>query len=105
MDEQPDDSNWFDIQLSQNDYAPNNNRQDNFEEELINSLTMSRRSTTPILHQSRGLEDLDPEYQKLITLKYSRTQAVRVRSFPPAITTDAPTVEDPTDKIWHETSV
>ena len=108
MDEQPDNSNWFDIQLSQNDSPPdNNNQQASFEEELTqftnDVTTINDTNTTP----EPRLEDLDPEspeYQKLVTLKYSRMQAVPVRSSPPAITTDAPTVEDPTDDIWHETS-
>ena len=86
----------FDVQ------APNS-----FEEELAqftNDVTTTNdTNTTPEL----GLEDLDPESpkcQKLVTLKYNRTQAVPVTSSPPAITTDAPSVEDPTDDIWHETS-
>jgi hypothetical protein len=107
MDEQPDNSNWFDIQLSQNDSPQDNNQQDSFEEELTqftnDVTTINDINTTP----EPGLEDLDPEspeYQKLVSLKYNRMHAVPVRSSPLAITTDAPTVEDPTDDIWHETS-
>lgn len=107
MDEQPDNSNWFDIQFSQNGSPQDNNQQDSFEEELTqftnDVTTINDNNNTP----EPGLEDLDPEspeYQKLVTLKYNRMQAVPVRSSPPAITTDAPTVEDPTDDIWHETS-
>ncbi|KAJ5323416.1 hypothetical protein N7476_002016 [Penicillium atrosanguineum] len=107
MDEQPDHGNWCDIQLSQADLLQGNFRQDTLEEELTqftnDVTTINDTNNTP----EPRLEDLDPEspeYQKLITLKYNRMQAVPVRSSPPAITTDAPTIEDPTDDVWHEAS-
>lgn len=107
MDEQPDNGNWFNIQLSQADPPQDIPQQDSLEEELTqftnDVTTINDTNTTP----EPGLGDLDPEsseYQKLVTLKYNRVQAVPVRSSPPAITTDAPTIEDPTDDIWHETS-
>jgi hypothetical protein len=107
MDEQPDDSNWFDIQLAQNALSQNVPQHDNFEDELTqftnDVTTINDIDTTP----EPGLENLDPaspEYQKLITLKYNRQRAVLVRSSPPAIVTDAPTIEDPNDEVWHEAS-
>jgi hypothetical protein len=94
MDEQPDERNWFDIQL------------DNLEDEptqFTNEVTtINDNDITP----EPGLENLDPEspeYRKLITLKYNRQRAAPVRSSP-AIMTDAPTIEDPNDEVWHETS-
>jgi hypothetical protein len=92
MDEQPDERNWFDIQL------------DNLEDELTqftNEVTTINDTPEP------GLENLDPEspeYRKLITLTYNRQRAAPVRSSPPAIMTDAPTIEDPNDEVWHEAS-
>ncbi|KAJ5330279.1 zinc knuckle domain protein [Penicillium atrosanguineum] len=107
IDEQPDHGNWCDIQLSQADLLQGNLRQDTLEEELTqftnDVTTINDTNNTP----EPRLEDLDPEspeYQKLITLKYNRMQAVPVRSSPPAITTDAPTIEDLTDDVWHEAS-
>ncbi|KAJ5215579.1 uncharacterized protein N7498_001986 [Penicillium cinerascens] len=88
MDEEPESSNYFEEELTQ----------------FANDVTIiNDTNTTP----EPRLEDLDPkspEYQKLVTMKYARIQAVPVRSSPPAITTDAPTVEDPTDDIWYEIS-
>ena len=107
MDEQPDNSNWFDIQLSQTDPLQGNLQQDNLEDEFTqftnDVTTINDTNTTP----EPNLEDLDPdspEYRKLVTLKYNRIQAGPVRSSPPAIATDAPTIEDPTDDVWHEAS-
>ncbi|KAI1829206.1 hypothetical protein DTO027I6_9897 [Penicillium roqueforti] len=106
MDEQPDNGNWFDIQPSHIDPPQDNYHQHSLVEELTqftNDVTTINDNTTP----EPGLENLDPEspeYQKLITLKYNRMQLVPVRSSPPAITTDAPTVEDPTDDVWLEAS-
>ncbi|RHZ46117.1 uncharacterized protein CDV56_102219 [Aspergillus thermomutatus] len=117
MDEQPDNSNWFDIHLPQDalpqdtlpqDVLPRDNlQQDDLEDEFTrftnDVTTINDNDITP----EPGLGDLDPEspeYRKLITLKYNRPQTVLVRSSPPAITADAPTIEDPNDEIWHETS-
>ncbi|KAG2001547.1 hypothetical protein GB937_010090 [Aspergillus fischeri] len=112
MDKQPDNSNWFDIHLPQDalpqDVLPQDNlQQDDLEDEFTqftnDVITINDNDITP----EPGLGDLDPEspeYQKLITLKYNQPQTVLVRSSPPAITTDAPVIEDPNDKIWHETS-
>ena len=107
MDEQPDSSNWFDIQLSQTDHPQDNLQQDSLEDEFTqftnDVTTINDTNTTP----EPNLEDLDPdspEYRKLVTLKYNRVQAAPVRSSPPVITTDAPTIEDPTDDVWHEAS-
>lgn len=107
MDEQPDHGNWYDLQLSHADPLQGNLRRDTLEEELTqftnDVTTINDTNNTP----EPRLEDLDPEspeYQKLTTLKYHRMQAGPVRSSPPAITTDAPTIEDPTDDVWHEAS-
>lgn len=105
MDEQPDNS-WFDTQLSQTNPSQDNLQQDRLEDEFTqftnDVTTINDTNTTP----EPSLEDLDPdspEYRKLVTLRYNRIQAVPVRSSP-AITTDAPTIEDPTDDVWHEAS-
>lgn len=107
MDEQPDNGNWFDILLSQADPPQVIPQQDSLEEELTqftnDVTTIDDTNTTP----EPDLRDLDPEspeYWKLVALKYNRAQAMPVRSSPPAITTDAPTIEEPTDDIWHEAS-
>ena len=107
MDEQPDDSNWFDIQLTQSALPHDVLQQDNFEDELTqftnDVTTINDIDTTP----EPNPEELDPEspeYRKLITLKYNQQRAMLVRSSPPAIMTDAPTIEDPNDEVWHETS-
>ena len=106
MDEQPDNGNWFDIQLSQADPPRDILQQDSLEDEFTqftnDVTTINDTNTTP----EPSLEDLDPdspEYRKLVTLRYNRIQAVPVRSSP-AITTDAPTIEDPTDDVGHEAS-
>lgn len=106
MDEQPDGNNWFDIQLAQNALPQDVPQQDNFEDELTqftnDVTTINDIDTTP----EPGSENLDPESpecQKLITLKYNRQRAVPVRSSP-VIMTDAPTIEDPNDEVWHEAS-
>jgi hypothetical protein len=107
MDEQPDDSNWFDIQLAQSALPQDILQRDNLEDELTqftyDVTTINDIEITP----EPGLEDLDPEspeYQKLITLKYNRQRARPAGSSPPIIMTDVPTVEDPNDEVWHETS-
>lgn len=107
MDEQPDGSNWFNIQLSQGTLPLDITEQDNFEDELTqftnDVTTINDIEITP----EPGLDNLgpeSPEYQKLITLKYNRQRARTARSSPPLIMTDAPTVEDPNDEVWHKTS-
>ncbi|KAJ6168287.1 hypothetical protein N7497_001130 [Penicillium chrysogenum] len=82
-------------------------QRDNLEDELTqftyDVTTINDIEITP----EPGLEDLDPEspeYQKLITLKYNRQRARPAGSSPPIIMTDVPTVEDPNDEVWHETS-
>lgn len=60
MDEQPDNSNWFDIQPSQTDPPQDNRHQDSLEKELIqftNDVTTIDDNTTP----EPGLENLNPE--------------------------------------------
>ncbi|KAJ5110837.1 hypothetical protein N7532_001372 [Penicillium argentinense] len=107
MDEQPDDSNWLDIHLPQPGPPQDSTQQDErFEQELIqftNDVTTINDTNT----REPSLQDLDPAspgYRKLITLRYSQTNTVPVGSSPPVVTTDAPTVEDPNDDIWHEAS-
>ncbi|KAJ5110283.1 zinc knuckle domain protein [Penicillium argentinense] len=107
MDEQPDDSNWLDIHLPQPGPPQDSTQQDErFEQELTqftNDVTTINDTNT---HEP-SLQDLDPTspgYRKLITLRYSQTNTVPVGSSPPVVTTDAPTVEDPNDDIWHEAS-
>lgn len=95
MDEQPDHRNWFDVQLE--------DLEDKFTQFTNDVTTINDIDTTPEL----DLADLDPEsleYRKLITLKYNRLRAGPVRSSPPATITDAPTIEDPNDEVWHEAS-
>lgn len=107
MDEQPDDSNWFDIHLPQTDPPQDSTQQgDTFEQELTqftNDVTTINDTNT----LEPSLEGLDPssrEYRRLVTLRYSQPHTAPVGSSPPVFTTDAPTVEDPNDEIWHETS-
>ncbi|RHZ48628.1 hypothetical protein CDV55_101817 [Aspergillus turcosus] len=102
MDEQPDDSNWFDIQLTQSTLPHDVLQQDNFKDKLTqftnDVTTINNINTTP----EPNLEELDPEspeYQKLITLKYNQQQAMLVRSSPPTIITDAPIIKDPNDEV------
>jgi hypothetical protein len=107
MDEQPDDSNWFDIQLAQSTLPQNVLQQDSLEDELTQFTNEVTTINDIDITSEPGLEDLDPkspEYQKLITLRYNRQQVMPARSSPPVIMTDAPTVEDPNDEVWHETS-
>ena len=95
MDEQPDHRNWFDVQFE--------NLEDEFTQFTNDVTTINDIDTTP----EPVLEDLDPEspeYRKLITLKYSQPRTAPVRSSPPAIMTDAPTIDDPNDEVWHEAS-
>lgn len=107
MDEQPDDSSFFDILLPQTDAPQDSTQQDErFEQELTqftNDVTTTNDTNTPE-PSLQGLDPTSPEYRKLVTLRYSQTNTVPVRSSPPVFTTDAPTVEDPDDEIWHETS-
>ena len=107
MDEQPDDNNWLDISFTQNTISQDIPQQNIFDDELTRFTnevtTINDINTTP----APGPENLDPEspeYQKLITLRYNQQRAMPVRSSPPMITTDAPTIEDPNDEVWHETS-
>ncbi|KOS36538.1 hypothetical protein ACN38_g12711 [Penicillium nordicum] len=106
MDEQPDDSNWLDIRLPQAEPSQDHPQQDRSEIELTqftNEVTTINDTNSP----EPSLQNLDPdspEYRKLITLKYNRPQSVPVRSSPPVFMTDAPTIEDQNDEIWHETS-
>lgn len=107
MDKQPDDSNWFDIQLVQSALLQDIPQRDNFEDELTQFtnevITINDIDITP----EPSLEDLDltsPEYQKLITLRYNRQRAMPTRSSPLMIMTDAPIVEDLNDEIQYKTS-
>lgn len=107
MDEQPDDRNWFDIQLAQSALPQDVLQQVNFEDELTQFTnevtTINDINSTP----QPDAEDLDPESpecRKLITLRYHRPQEMPVRSSSPVVPTDAPTVEDPNNEVWHETS-
>lgn len=107
MDEQPDDNDWLNIQLTPADLPQPDTQPDSFENQLTQFTneftTINDANNTP----EPNLEELDPEspeYRKLITLKYNRQQAGPVRSSPPVFTTDAPTIEDPNDEIWHEVS-
>jgi hypothetical protein len=95
MDEQPDHRNWFDVQLD--------DLEDEFTQFTNDVTTINDIDTTP----EPVLEDLDPEspeYRKLITLKYNQPRTGLVRSSPPVIMTDATTIEDPHDEVWHEAS-
>lgn len=107
MDEQPDDSNWFDIHLPQTDPAQASTQQDEKFEQALTQFTndVTTINDTNTLEPSlQGLDPNSPEYRKLITLRYSQTHPVPVGSSPPVFTTDAPTIEDPNGDIWHETS-
>ncbi|KAJ5455490.1 zinc knuckle domain protein [Penicillium daleae] len=107
MDEQPDGSNWFDIHLPQTDPAQASTQQDDRFEQALTQFTndVTTINDTNTLEPSlQGLDPNSPEYRKLITLRHNQTHLVSVGSSPPVFTTDAPTIEDPNDDIWHETS-
>jgi hypothetical protein len=122
MDEQPDDRNWFDIHLppdalpqdvlaQEDPHQDDPHQDDRHQDELVDEFIRFTNDVTTIndtdITPEPGLEDLDPEspeYRKLITLKYNRARAVLVRSSPPVIMTDAPTIEDTNDEVWHEAS-
>jgi hypothetical protein len=107
MDEQPDDDDWFNIQLNPADFPQTNTQQDSQEHRLSQFLnevtTLNDAGSTP----GPGGEELDPEspeYRKLVVLKYRQRQVVAIESSPPVFGTDAPTIEDTSDEVWHETS-
>lgn len=107
MDEQPDDSNWFDIHLPQSDSAQASTQPDDRFEQALTQFTndVTTINDTNTLEPSvQCLDPNSPEYRKLITLRYSQTQPVSVGSSPPVFTTDAPTIKDLNDDVWHETS-
>jgi hypothetical protein len=79
MDEQPDNSDWFDTQLPQTDTSLAMTQRDTFEEALTrftNDVTTTNdTNTTP----EPSLEDLDRErleYKKFIILIYIRNASV-----------------------------
>ncbi|ODM14296.1 hypothetical protein SI65_10293 [Aspergillus cristatus] len=86
MDEQPDDDSWFNIQLTTADIPQPNTQQDILEDQLtqfINDITT--------VNDTGNTSEPDSE-------------KTPIRSSPPVLTTDAPTVEDPNNEIWHEAS-
>lgn len=107
MDEQPDDDGWFNIQLTSADIPPPNNQQDNLENQLIqfiNDVTTVNDAGNTSEPDGGNEGPESPERQKLVILKYRPQQETPIGSSPPVLTTDAPTVEDPNDEIWHEAS-
>lgn len=107
MDEQPDDDDWFNIQLNPADFPQTSTQQGSQENRLSQFIdevtTLNDANSTP----APSGEDLDPEspeYRKLVVLKYRQQQVVSVRSSPPVFTTDAVTIDDPNDEVWHEAS-
>ncbi|KAF2997760.1 hypothetical protein E8E15_000460 [Penicillium rubens] len=107
MDEQPDDNDWFNIQLTPADFPQANTQQDSHEDRLSQFIsevtTVNDTGSTPEPN-GEGLDPESPEYRRLVILKYKQQQAIPIGSSPPAFTTDAPTIEDPQDEIWHEAS-
>lgn len=107
MDEQPDDNDWFNIQLTPADFPQANTQQDSHEDRLSQFIsevtTVNDAGSTPEPN-GEGLDPESPEYRRLVILKYKQQQAIPIGSSPPAITTDAPTIEDPHDEVWHEAS-
>ncbi|KAJ5742632.1 zinc knuckle domain protein [Penicillium nucicola] len=107
MDEQPDDSDWFNIQLNPADFPQTNSRQDNQEHRLSQFITEVTTVNDPGSTPEPVDEELDPEspeYRKLVVLKYRQRQVVPIESSPPVSGTDASTIEDTNDEVWHETS-
>ncbi|KAJ5111869.1 hypothetical protein NUU61_001499 [Penicillium alfredii] len=107
MDEQPDDDGWFNIQLNPADISQPNSEQDSLENQLsqfINDVTTMNDVGNTSEPESEKGESESPDRRGVVVLKYKSQRAVRIRSSPPTLTTDAPTVEDPNDEIWHETS-
>lgn len=107
MDEQPDDSNLFDIHLPPTDPLQASTQQDEMFEQALTQFTndvTTINDTNTLEPNLQGLDPSSPEYRKLITLRYSQSHTIPVGSSPPVFTTDAPTVDDLNDEIWHETS-
>ncbi|KAF3007146.1 hypothetical protein E8E15_000804 [Penicillium rubens] len=107
MDEQPDDNDWFNIQLTPADFPQANTQQDSHEDRLFHFISevtnVNHAGSTPG-PEGEGLDPESPEYRKKIILKYKQQQAILIRSSPSALMTDAPTIEDPHDEVWHEAS-
>ncbi|KAI1829211.1 hypothetical protein DTO027I6_9892 [Penicillium roqueforti] len=107
MDEQPDDNDWYNIQLTPADFPRASTQQDSLEDRLtqfIDEVTTVNDSGNTSEPDGEGLDPESPEYRKLVTLKYRQQQAILVGSSPPAFTTDTPTIEDLNDEVWHEAS-
>ncbi|OQD72538.1 hypothetical protein PENANT_c176G08552 [Penicillium antarcticum] len=107
MDEQPDDNDWFNIQLNPADFPQTNSQQDSHEQRLSQFITEVTTVNDPGSTPEPASEELDPEspeYRKLVVLKYRQRQVVPTESSPPAFGTDAPTIEDTSDEVWHEAS-
>ena len=107
MDEQPDDNDWFNIQLTPADFPQANTQQDSHEDRLsqfISDVTNVNDAGSTPGPEGEGLDPESPEYRKMVVLKYKQQQAIPIRSSPPAFTTNALTIEDPIDEIWHEAS-
>lgn len=107
MDEQPDDNDWFNIQLTSADFPQANTQQDSHEDQLSQFIsevtTVSDTGSTPG-PDGKDLDPESPEYRKMVILKYKQQQAIPFGSSLPAFTIDTPTIEDPHDEIWHEAS-
>jgi hypothetical protein len=104
MDEQPDDDDWFNIQLTSNDFPQAKNQQDSHEDRLfqiISEVTTVNDAGSTSGPDGESLDPDSPEYRKVVILKYKQQQAIPIGSSPPAFMTDAPTIEDPHDEIWH----
>ena len=108
MDEQPDDNEWLSIQPTPADLPQPDTPQDSREHRLtqfineFTSVNMAGNTSEP--DDEDELDPESPEYRKLVVLKYKQRQAIPIGSSPPIFTTDAPTIEDPNDEVWHEAS-
>ena len=108
MDEQPDDNEWLSIQPTPANLPQPDTQQDSLEHRLtqfineFTSVNMAGNTSEP--DDEDELDPESPEYRKLVVLKYKQRQAIPIGSSPPIFTTDAPTIEDPNDEVWHEAS-
>jgi hypothetical protein len=89
------------------DFPQTNTQQDSHENRLSQFIgevtTLNDANSTPE-PSGAELDPESPEYRKLVVLKYRQQQVVAVRSSPPVFATDAVTIDDPNDEVWHEAS-
>lgn len=107
MDEQPDDDDWFNIQLNPADFPQINTQQDSQEHRLsqfVNEVTTLNDTGSTPEPDGEELDPESPEYRKLVVLKYRQRQVVPIESSHPVFGSDVPTIEDTGDEVWHEAS-